>query len=207
MPPQFFATPAAFRAWLHERGAAEPELLVGFVKTDALKRDPSKPSLTYKQAVDAALCYGWIDGVRRNVDEERYAIRFTPRKAKSNWSAVNITRVGELTALGVMTPAGVAAFARREESRSRIYSYENRPRTLPPEYEKPFKKNPKAWAFFQTQAPSQQRTRIYWVVSAVKEETRRKRLQAIIDDCANQLRWENPYAIPAKARRAASSTE
>jgi uncharacterized protein YdeI (YjbR/CyaY-like superfamily) len=195
MPPRFFTSQAAFRAWLRAHAAKESELLIGFVKTEAIKRDPSLPALTYKQALDEALCYGWIDGVRKNVDPERYSIRFTPRKAKSNWSAINIARVGELTRLRLMKPAGTAAFAQHGESQTRRYSYENRPRTLPPEFEKAFKANKPAWAFFQAQTPGYQRTVIFWLTDAAKEETRLKRLSTLIDDCAHE-RWIKGFISP-----------
>jgi uncharacterized protein YdeI (YjbR/CyaY-like superfamily) len=190
MKPTFFKSGAEFGQWLDTHGASEAELLLGFYNQRA-----SKTGITYKQALDEALCAGWIDGVRKNVDAERYTIRFTPRKAKSNWSAVNISRLEELKRLGVMKPPGLAAYERREEKRSRVYSYENRPQALDPASQKVFKANATAWAFFCAQRPSYQRTTAFWVLSAVKDETRARRLQTLIDDC-EQGRWLKGFLSP-----------
>jgi uncharacterized protein YdeI (YjbR/CyaY-like superfamily) len=183
MLPTFFATPADFRQWLEKHHAEESELLVG-----CYKKDSGKPSITWPESVDQALCFGWIDGVRRRIDDVSYSIRFTPRKAVSNWSAINIARVAELTKLGVMAPAGLRAFEKRREDKSAIYAYENKVRTLAPADEKRFRANKKAWAFFTTQAPSYQRVAIYWVTSAKREETRERRLATLIEDSANGRR-------------------
>jgi uncharacterized protein YdeI (YjbR/CyaY-like superfamily) len=183
MPPTFFATPADFRRWLEKHHAEESELLVGFYK-----KDSGKPSITWPESVDQALCFGWIDGVRRRIDDVSYSIRFTPRKSISNWSAINIARVAELTKLGVMAPAGLRAFEKRREDKSAIYAYENKVRTLAPADEKRFRANKKAWAFCTTQAPSYQRVAIYWVTSAKREETRERRLATLIEDSANGRR-------------------
>jgi len=181
LKPKYFATPAAFRAWLEAHHASRTELLVGFYK-----RGSGKPSITWPESVDEALCFGWIDGVRRTVDDERYTIRFTPRKARSTWSAVNIKRVAELTKLGRMRPAGLDAFARREAARSQIYAYEQRSEAaLDDAAERAFRANAKAWTFFQAQPPWYRRTAIYWVMTAKKEETRRTRLATLIDDSAH----------------------
>src|SRR2546430_3986550 len=166
MEPHFFATPEAFRAWLKKHHASATELLVGFYK-----RDSGKPSITWPESVDQALCFGWIDGVRRRIDDVSYSIRFTPRKAVSNWSAINIARVAELTKLDQMHAAGLRAFERRREDKSAIYAYENALRTLAPGDEKRFRANKKAWTYFTAQAPSYQRVAIYWVTSAQREET------------------------------------
>ena len=172
----FFATPEAFRAWLAAHHQSSTELWVGF-----FRKGSGEPSITWPEAVDEALCVGWIDGVRKRVDERRYANRFTPRTPRSTWSAVNIARVAELTRLGRMQPAGLAAFARRTEARSGTYAYEQRESAaLEPAAEQTFRADATAWTFFQSQAPSYQRTIIWWVVSAKREETRRKRLAAII---------------------------
>ena len=179
MKPIYFAGPEAFRAWLEEHHAGETEVLVGFHK-----RGTGRPSMTWPESVDEALCFGWIDGVRRRVDDERYTIRFTPRKAKSTWSAVNIDRVAELEKLARMRPAGRAAFALREEARSRIYAYERKNAELPPELAAKLRANRKAWAFFSAQAPWYQRTSAHWVVSAKKEETRVRRFTELVDCCA-----------------------
>ena len=180
MEPTFFPTPAAFRKWLETNHASATELLVGFYK-----RGSGKPSITWPESVDQALCFGWIDGVRRRIDDVSYSIRFTPRKQISNWSAINIARVAELTKLGLMRPAGLRAFEQRREDKSAIYSYENAVRTFDPSDEKTFRANRKAWQFFNAQAPSYRRVCIYWVTSAKKEETRARRLATLINDSAN----------------------
>ena len=179
--PKYFATPAALRKWLEAHHATSTELLVGFYKVGS-----GKPSITWPESVDEALCFGWIDGVRRTVDDERYTIRFTPRKPRSTWSAINIKRVDELTKLGRMHPAGLAAFARREEVRSQIYAYEQRAEAaFGDDFEREFRANEKAWAFFQAQAPWYRRTATYWVMTAKTEETRRRRLATLIADSAH----------------------
>ncbi|MEO8287765.1 MAG: YdeI/OmpD-associated family protein [Chloroflexota bacterium] len=177
MEPVFFATPAELRSWLEENHDKERELLVGLYK-----KGTGKPSITWPEVVDQALCFGWIDGIRKGIDEESYTNRITPRKPRSNWSAVNIKRVGELTELGLMQPAGLKAFEKRLEEKSVVYSYEQgQPGELPEEYEAEFRANKKAWDFFQAQAPWYRRTSIWRIVSAKKEETQRKRLAALIE--------------------------
>ena len=183
MKPRFFKTPANFRGWLEKNHDKAKELLVGFYK-----KDSGRPSITWPESVDQALCFGWIDGVRKRIDDESYSIRFTPRRRGSIWSAVNIKRAKELEELGQMTPAGSHAFAQRDEKKSAIYAYENRPRELAPEYEKRFRANKKAWAFFSEQAPSYRRVITYWVMEAKKEETRERRLAALIDYSAQGRR-------------------
>jgi uncharacterized protein YdeI (YjbR/CyaY-like superfamily) len=175
MSPIFFATKSGFRQWLENNYDKETELLVGFYKIGS-----GRPSMTWSQSVDEALCFGWIDGVRKSIDEESYCIRFTPRKPKSIWSAVNIRKVEELTKQGLMKPSGLAAFEKREESKSKVYAYENGPAKLSIQFEKKFKSNEKAWAFFQSQAPSYQKTAIYWVMSAKQESTKHNRLEKLI---------------------------
>ena len=184
MKPTFFATPAAFRAWFEEHHHRAPELLVGFYK-----KGSGKPSITWPESVDQALCFGWIDGVRKSIDEDSYTIRFTPRRPGSTWSAVNIKRAHELKELGLMQPAGLAAFEKRDEKKSAIYSYEQRNSAkFSPAHEKQFRGNPKAWEFFKAQAPSYQRIATYYVASAQKEETRLKRLAKLIDISARHQR-------------------
>jgi uncharacterized protein YdeI (YjbR/CyaY-like superfamily) len=184
MKPIFFATPAEFRAWLEEHHADETELLVGFHK-----KGTGRPSLTWPESVDQALCFGWIDGVRRSLDEHSYTIRFTPRKARSTWSAININRATELIAEGLMRPAGLAAFERRSDDRSRVYAYEQRKNAkLDPEAEKEFRANRAAWEFFSEQAPWYRRNATHWVISAKKEETRRRRLRTLVEDSAQGRR-------------------
>jgi uncharacterized protein YdeI (YjbR/CyaY-like superfamily) len=176
----FFATPADFRAWLEEHHETEKELLVGFYR-----KATGRPSITWPESVDQALCFGWIDGVRRGIDEESYSIRFTPRKPTSNWSSVNIARVAELTEQGLMTPAGLAAFERRTPERSGIYSYERREKArFDPEQQREFEAHPDAWAFFLSQPPGYRKTATHWVISAKREETRAKRLATLIEDSA-----------------------
>ena len=178
--PRFFATPAKFRAWLERHHAATSELWVGFHK-----RGTGRASLTWPESVDQALCYGWIDGVRKSLGPESYAIRFTPRRSGSTWSKINLERVEELESLGLMQPAGRAAHAGRTAAKSGIYAYEQRDKAgLTPEQERTFKRNRKAWSYFQTEAPWYRRTATYWVVSAKREETRAKRLATLIADSA-----------------------
>jgi uncharacterized protein YdeI (YjbR/CyaY-like superfamily) len=177
MKPRFFKTQADFRAWLEKNHATKTELLVGFHK-----KSSGKPSITWPESVDAALCFGWIDGVRRTIDETSYTIRFTPRRRGSNWSVVNIARAKALIRAGLMTPAGLAEFERRSEEKARSYSYEREHAELGAEYEGIFRKNEKAWQFFTSRPPSYRKAVTWWVISAKKEETRRRRLDALIDD-------------------------
>ncbi len=144
--------------------------------------------MTWSESVDEALCFGWIDGVRNSIDDESYCIRFTPRNPKSNWSAVNIAKVEELIRVGKMASAGLAAFQKRLEVRSEIYSYENRPEKLAEEMEIRFKENQSAWDFFNAQAPSYKKTIIYWVMSAKQEATRNSRLDKLIEACSEGKR-------------------
>jgi uncharacterized protein YdeI (YjbR/CyaY-like superfamily) len=178
MKPTFFPSPSEWRAWLEAHHETHEELWVGFYK-----RDSGKPSITWPEAVDGALCFGWIDGVRKSLDDISYVIRFTPRRSRSVWSAINIKRVAELSQLGLMQPAGIQAFERRTGDRSEIYAYEQRKDAkLNAEYEKKFRANRKAWKFFQAQPPWYQRTASWRVISAKKEETRLKRLAELIRD-------------------------
>jgi len=180
MEPTFFATPDEFRAWLEKHHESETELLVGFHK-----KGSGRPSITWPQSVDQALCFGWIDGVRRRIDDASYSIRFTPRTARSTWSAVNVKRVAELTEQGLMRPAGVAAFERRSDDRTAIYSHERREAAaFDTEQERALKADEAAWAWFQDQPPSYRRTATHWVVSAKKPETRERRLRRLIEDSA-----------------------
>lgn len=179
MQPTFFTTPAAFRRWLEKNHHRATELLVGFYKKGSGKR-----SITWPESVDQALCFGWIDGVRRRIDDASYSIRFTPRRRGSIWSAVNIRRATELSKQGLMSPAGLRAFEARDEKKSAIYAYENAPRTLPPDAEKAFRANQRGWEYFNAQPPWYRRVVTYWVVSAKKEETRARRLATLIADSA-----------------------
>lgn len=173
---KFFKTAADFRRWLAKSHASETVLWVGFYK-----KDSGRPSITYHDALDEALCYGWIDGIRKSVDAVSYTVRFTPRKPGSIWSLVNIRRVNELIKLERMMPPGLKAFEARDEKKSQQYSYENHLRKLNGAYEKQFRANKKAWEFFQTQAPWYRRTSSWWVVSAKQEATRQRRLQQLMD--------------------------
>jgi uncharacterized protein YdeI (YjbR/CyaY-like superfamily) len=180
--PLFFPSPAAWRTWLKEHHAETTELWVGLYK-----RDSGRPSITWPEAVDGALCFGWIDGVRKSIDAISYKIRFTPRKARSIWSAINIRRASELSKLGLMHSTGLAAFQKREGKRSAIYAYEQKKGAkLPAAYEKKFRANKIAWKFFQAQAPWYRRTCSWWVISAKKEETKLKRLAALIEHSKHQ---------------------
>jgi uncharacterized protein YdeI (YjbR/CyaY-like superfamily) len=174
--PTFFRSPAAFRKWLQQHNATKQELLVGFYKIDS-----GKPSITWPESVDEALCFGWIDGIRKRVDDVSYTIRFTPRKSSSVWSAVNIKRVEALAEEGRMMPAGLKAIAARRENKSGIYSYEQRPDELVEPYARLLVRNARAKRFFAQQAPSYRRAAIWWVISARKEETRLKRARTLIE--------------------------
>lgn len=176
----FFATPAAFEAWLEQHYASGRELWVGYYKVGS-----GQPSLTWPESVDAALCFGWIDGLRKSIDEQRYRIRFTPRKPGSTWSAVNVARVAALTAEGRMRPAGLQAFARRRAERTAVYSYEQRHAAVfDAACEAQFQADKAAWAFFAARPPSYRQAAIRWVMSAKKAETRQKRLETLIADSA-----------------------
>jgi uncharacterized protein YdeI (YjbR/CyaY-like superfamily) len=181
--PTFFRTPAAFRQWLRKNHATSRELWVGFYKAGS-----GKPSITWPESVDEALCVGWIDGIRKTVDEESYTIRFTPRKKVSTWSAVNVRRVEVLIEDRRMQPAGLKAFEARRENRSGIYSYEQRPTELVEPYRSQMKANPRAWEFFQAQPPSYRKTLTWFVLSAKQETTRLTRLKRLIDACADGRR-------------------
>ena len=194
MKPIFFATPSEFRAWLEEYHNTAQALLVG-----VYKKNSGKPSITWPESVDEALCFGWIDGVRKRIDDVSYTIRFTPRKPRSTWSAVNVKRATELARLGLMHPTGLKAFEERVEEKSGLYGYEQ-PNTieLDDAYEQQFRTNPLAWDFFQAQPPSYRRTATWWVISAKQEETRLKRLARLIEDSEHGrtipplTRWPRP---------------
>lgn len=182
--PTYFKSPLAFRAWLEKNHRTADDLLVGFYK-----RGTGKPSLTWPESVDQALCFGWIDAVRRRVDDERYTIRFTPRRPNSIWSAVNLKRVAELTKQGQMHPDGLAAFERRSEERSRTYSYEQRQRAaFTADHLRRLRGNRRAWQFFQAQPPSYQRLITHWVTRAKAEATRLRRLAKLIEVSASGRR-------------------
>jgi uncharacterized protein YdeI (YjbR/CyaY-like superfamily) len=173
--PKFFKTHSDFRKWLAAHHANAKELLVGFYK-----KDTGKPSITWPESVDEALCFGWIDGIRRRIDQDSYSIRFTPRKPSSTWSTVNIWRAQELINEDRMTPAGQKAFAARKENRSGIYSYEQRSAELIEPYAGKLRRNKAAWNFFASQPASYRKAANWWVVSAKQEETRLRRLEELI---------------------------
>jgi uncharacterized protein YdeI (YjbR/CyaY-like superfamily) len=183
-PPSFFATPAAWRRWLERHHRATKELWVGF-----WKRHTGKPSITWPESVDEALCYGWIDGLRRSRDADSYVIRFTPRKPDSHWSLVNVRRVAVLKKERRMRPAGLEVFAARDEKKSGTYSFEQRRSVkLTGAYLKALKADAAAWRFFSAQAPWYRRTAAFYVMSAKKEETRQRRLATVIADSARGRR-------------------
>lgn len=179
MAPKFFKTPKAFRKWLETNHEKKNELWVGYYK-----KDTGKASITWPESVEQALCFGWIDGIRKKCDEESYMIRFTPRRKGSIWSATNIRFVEKLTKEGLMQPAGIEAYKNKKEDKSSIYSFEQKKEDikLPPAFEKEFKKNKKAWKTFQAMAPYYQRSAIWWVISAKREDTQKKRLKILISD-------------------------
>ena len=178
--PVFFTSSAELRAWFEENHESAEELWVAMYR-----KRTGKPTITWSEVVDQALCFGWIDGIRKGIDEEAYMTRLTPRRPKSNWSAVNVAKVAELKRKGLMRPAGLAAFEKRTEDKTAIYSYEQRDKArLDAHQSKTFRANQKAWSFFNDQPPGYRRTAIYWVVSAKREETRERRLTRLIEDSA-----------------------
>ncbi len=193
--PRLFRTQAAFRSWLernHDRGT---ELWVGF-----WNKASGKKGMSYLEAVDEALCWGWIDGIKKKVDEERYTNRFTPRKARSKWSDVNLRRYAELEAAGRVAPPGEAAFARFDPSKHAGYSFESRPDALPPELEAEFRRHAPAWTYFQAQPPGYRRTAIHWVASAKREETRLRRLGQLVEASESGARLPQVTGGPARPR-------
>lgn len=185
----FFDSAEDFRNWLAVHHDVDSEQILGFYK-----KGSGKTGISYKAAVDEALCFGWIDGVRKRIDDARYQIRFTPRKKSSIWSAVNIKRVEELIAEGRMQPAGIAAFESRRDDRSRVYSFEVGEQQLPPELEALFRAEPSAWEFFQAQPPSYRQPAIWWVVSAKQEATMLRRFERLLADSAEGKRLHHLVA-------------
>jgi uncharacterized protein YdeI (YjbR/CyaY-like superfamily) len=194
MRPTYFRTPSALRRWLESHHASAKELWVGYYKIGT-----GRPSVTWPESVDAALCFGWIDGIRKSLGADRYTIRFTPRKPGSVWSSVNIRKARALVEQGHMRPAGLAAFRARRVYRSGIYSYEQRRPRLEEPYQRLLKQNRAAWEFFQAQTPSYRKAAGWWVVSAKKEETRLKRLEKLIEHSARGRTL--PELTPRRARR------
>jgi len=177
MKPLFFAKPSDLRKWFEKNHSKETEVYIGFYKVAS-----GKPSIIWSESVDQALCFGWIDGVRRSIDEISYYNRFTPRKPTSTWSAINIQKVKDLTKKGLMTPAGIEAFSKRQEKKSGIYSHEKEETKLSPVYLKKFKTNKKAWKFFQALAPGYRKVAIHRIMDAKQEATRIKRLEILISN-------------------------
>lgn len=185
MIPIFFPTQDDFRKWLQENHAIKKEILVGFYKVKS-----SENSMTWSESVDQALCFGWIDGVRKSLNENSYTIRFTPRKKSSIWSAVNIEKMKKLSELGLMTDAGHLAYTYRTDAKSKIYSHEKEPEVLTEEFEKKFQQNSKAWDFFNAQAPSYKKVMIHWIMTAKQEKTRFSRLEKTIQISEEQKRMQ-----------------
>ena len=183
MKPAFFKSQPQFRKWLETHHTTDRELWVGFYK-----KGSGKSGIGYKEAVDEALCFGWIDGIKKRVDESSYTHRFTPRVASSIWSAINLKRVKELIKLGRVAPAGRHAFEHRDPKKAQLYSFENRPSTLDPALERTFTANAKALAFFRAQPPGYQKLVTFWIMSAKRDETRLKRLDALIQRSAEGKR-------------------
>ncbi len=185
MKATFFANPTEFRNWLEKHHKTEKELIVGYYKVGS-----GKPSMTWSQSVDQALCFGWIDGVRRSIDAESYCIRFTPRKPNSIWSGVNIKKMEELTQSGLMRPEGLYAFSLMKDNKINGYSSKNEPEVLNDEYLMRFKEDAIAWEFFSNQAPSYKRFIIDWIMNAKQEKTRISRLEKTIAISAQELRMK-----------------
>jgi uncharacterized protein YdeI (YjbR/CyaY-like superfamily) len=190
MSPQFFKTQSEFRKWLNANHKKETELIVGFYKVDS-----GKPSMTWSQSVDQALCFGWIDGVRRSVDKNSYSIRFTPRKPTSIWSAINIQKIKDLTKKGLMKPEGLVIFKNRKDKQSSGYTHGKEETKLSTVFEKKFKANKIAWNYFRSLAPGYQKLSKKWVMSAKQEATRISRMTKLIKDCeAGTNQWKgNKY--------------
>jgi uncharacterized protein YdeI (YjbR/CyaY-like superfamily) len=183
MDPIFFKSPQEFYAWLEEHHETEDEVIVGY-----WKKHTGNPSLTWSQAVDQALCFGWIDGRLNRIDDESHMQRFTPRRPRSNWSKINIEKVARLTEAGLMRPAGLRAFEARSEARSGVYSFEQREQAkLTEDFERRLRANPEAWTYWEQSPPSYRKTATFWVMSAKREETRERRLGQLIEDAANGL--------------------
>lgn len=187
MKPVFFHTQQEFRTWLAQNHQTATELSVGFYKVKS-----SKTSMSWSESVDQALCFGWIDGVRKSIDNDSYKIRFTPRKNTSIWSAVNVKKIEILIAQNLMHPAGLEIYKQRSDKITEGYSSASRIQKLPSEYEKTFKSNNKAWKYFQSLAPSYQKSSIHWVMSAKREITQEKRLSELVNESEQETnRWKH----------------
>lgn len=179
----FFANELEFRAWLEAHHSSETELIVGYYKVGS-----KKPSMSWSQSVDQALCFGWIDGVRRTIDDESYCIRFTPRRKNSIWSSINIQKMEVLIAQGLMRPEGLNAYAFRTEEKSSIYSHEKAPEKFSPEFLALFQENAPAWTYFSTQAASYQKVMVHWIMTAKQSKTQMTRLLKTIETSAQGKR-------------------
>ena len=194
MKPVYFSSAAELRAWFDEHHDTEQELWVGFHKVGT-----GRPSMTWSEAVDQALCFGWIDGVRKSVDEPRYTIRFTPRRPGSTWSKVNVDKVTRLKEQGLMRPAGLAAFQARKNEKTATYSYEREQAAFTPAMQRRFRAEKDAWGFFSNQPPGYRRSAIHWVMSAKQQATRDRRLDQLIADSAAGRRLAQ-LTSPSKRR-------
>mgnify|MGYP001823862565 CR=1 FL=1 len=183
MKPRFFSDQNEFRSWLRKHHRKEKELWVGFYKVAS-----GLPSMTWSESVDQALCYGWIDGLRKSIDEKSYMIRFTPRNPKSNWSDINIKKVAELTKKRLMRAAGLRAFEKLDKKKSRFYAFEQKNAALDKKYKSELKRNKKAWSYYQSAPPSYKKQVSWWIMSAKKEETRLRRLKILIAHCAKEAK-------------------
>jgi uncharacterized protein YdeI (YjbR/CyaY-like superfamily) len=182
--PVFFSSASAFRGWLEKHHDNVAELWVGFYRKHSARR-----GLTYAEAVDQALCFGWIDGIKKRVDEDAYMHRFSPRTAKSIWSHINTRRVEELQRLGQVMPPGLAAFERRDPARTGLYSFENPAQLLAPDLQRQLEANKQAWVFFAAQPPGYRRVAVFWVMSAKRDDTKQRRLTQLIQASERQLRF------------------
>jgi uncharacterized protein YdeI (YjbR/CyaY-like superfamily) len=189
LTPLFFPTQSHLRKWFEKNHKKADELWVVYYK-----KSSGKPSITWQESVDEALCFGWIDGLRKSIDDESYKIRFTPRRKSSNWSAVNIKRMNELIKLGLVMPAGLEVFNNRDVKKTNLYSFERENVKLSKEFEKKIKANKKAWDYFQSLAPTYKKPSIWWVMSAKKEETKLKRLDTLIK-CSEEGRKIPPLNL------------
>jgi uncharacterized protein YdeI (YjbR/CyaY-like superfamily) len=183
LKPRFFTSASAFRTWLEHNHGRKTELWVGFYK-----KASGRKGITYPEAVDTALCFGWIDGIKKRVDKDSYTHRFSPRRAGSIWSAINTRRATELVGLGQMAPPGLEVFERRDRAKTKLYSYENRPAAFAAALERTFRANAAAWTFFRAQPPGYQKLMIFYVMSAKKDEARLRRLAALIKSSAEGVR-------------------
>ena len=183
--PRFFPAPAAFRRWLEQHHSAANELWVGFYK-----KSSGRGGMVYAEAVDEALCFGWIDGLVKSIDSDSYMQRFTPRKPRSIWSKINVGHIARLTAAGRMTPAGLAAFEARTAAKTGVYSFEQEPQQFPAAFEKTFRANRRAWTFWTSQPPGYKRTALWWVISAKQASARERRLAQLIAVSADHRRLQ-----------------